>query len=86
MARPEGQVRIAYGAVRNTNTYRGGFCPVYWNNGRQHGNTFCRGFDRDEACRRARVDAREEVGRYAGDWDIRFTDSCASGSKKRKKR
>ena len=86
LGRPDGQVRIAYGAVRNTNTHRGGFCPVFWNNGRQHGNTYCRGLDRDQACQQARGAAREEVGRYAGDWDIRFTERCAADSKKSRRR
>lgn len=82
MARPEGQIRIAYGAVPNTNTHRGGWCPVYWQNGRQHGDTYCRGFDRDEACQRARVDAKSEIAHYAGDWDIRLTERCATGSRR----
>lgn len=81
---PDDQIRIAYGAIPNVNTHRGGFCPVYWNNRRQHGNTYCVGYDRDVACRIARADAREEIGRYAGDWDIRFTDRCASGKKVRR--
>ena len=79
MTRPDGEIRIAYGGIRNTNTHRGGFCPVVWKNGRQSGHTYCSGYDLDDACRRARVDALELKARYAGDWDIRLTDRCARG-------
>jgi hypothetical protein len=103
MARPRGrwkqgwaEVRVAYGAIPNVNTDRGGFCPVYWtkvtepdgstSRAHQHGHTFCRGYDREDACRIARTDAHEAASRYAGDWDIRITERCASGSKRKPRR
>ncbi len=85
--RREGEIRIAYGAVPNSFTYKGGFLPVHWVNGKMYGDTRSpRGLDRDAACAIAERRARAEAAQFRGDWDVRITKGCARGRKERSRR
>jgi len=63
-------IRIRWYAVPNENKTRGGFMPVYEKNGRVHGHTYGRGYDRDEAETLAKADAEDEASHYVGDWNV----------------
>lgn len=64
------RVTLHWYAVPNANKSRGGWMPVYDNNGKMRGNTYGRGYDLETALRLARADAEEEAARYVGDWDV----------------
>lgn len=64
--------RIEYGAVPNTNTIRGGWVPMVWEDGRPVSGTFrtTSALDEGQARELAYTDARERASRYVGDWQI----------------
>ena len=65
------RVNLRYYAVPNVHKPRGGWMPVYRDNtGREHGDTYGRGMDRDRAVRVARVAAYREGKRYRGDYCV----------------
>lgn len=68
--RKAGEIHIEWGTVPNINKHYGGWMPVIWVNGRQHGDTYGRGYDRDEAELRAQAAALDEGARYIGDWKV----------------
>ncbi|MBT8452970.1 MAG: hypothetical protein KJO40_13460 [Deltaproteobacteria bacterium] len=80
----EADVDIEYGVVANGNKRAGGWLPVIWKNGRQHGSTWQgSGYDREDALTLAQEMAREEADRYIGDWNVtvgaRETENPAKG-------
>jgi hypothetical protein len=64
------KIVIRYYVAPNENVARGGFMPLIEVNGRQRGDTFGTGYDRDEAMVRAEARALEKASRYTGDWQI----------------
>lgn len=67
----EGRVVIEFGVVPNGFKAKGGFLPVYWVNGKQHGTTYASlAFDAEYALFLAKKMAFEEAEKFAGDWDI----------------
>jgi len=79
-------LKIAYGAVPNTNKMRGphdGFSPVVWFNGTPHDSGWsARGLDRETACLVAKTQALDEADHYTGDWVIKVISGCARGTQK----
>jgi hypothetical protein len=69
---PSGHERVAitWYAIPNENKARGGYMPVYEHAGKVRGDTYGRGYDKDEAEQRAEAMAHEEAARYVGDWDV----------------
>lgn len=67
---PGHKIVIEFGAVPNSDTRRGGFMPAVWHNGRQTGDTYGRGYDKEEAIRIAKKEALEEKSRFVGDWSV----------------
>ena len=83
MAREETPtIAIVYDAVPNENKTRGGFMPVYEKNGKLHGDTYGRGFDRDEALALAKADALDEAAHYSGDWNVTVQSRATPAAKK----
>ena len=70
----DGRIAIEFGAIENVR--KGcGFLPRIWENGRGIGDTYAaRGYDRNEAIRRARCEADEHAARFRGDWTITITE------------
>ena len=66
----EGEIRIEWGTVRMEGERYGGWLPVIWINGRQHGDTWGRGLDLEDAELLAQQAALEESARYVGDWKV----------------
>jgi hypothetical protein len=64
------EILIAWYAVPNENKAKGGFMPVFENNGKLHGNTHGRGYDKDEAEKMAKAMAQDEAAHYSGDWNV----------------
>ena len=64
------KIVIRYFAVPNADTRRGGFMPAIEVNGRLRGDTYGKGYDREEALVLAQAEALEEAARYTGDWRV----------------
>lgn len=64
------KIVIRYYAAPNENVARGGFMPLIEVNGRQRGDTYGRGYDREEAMVLAEARALQEAQHYTGDWRI----------------
>ena len=64
------RVTIYWYAVPNANKSRGGWMPVYDHNGKQRGDTYGKGYDLEDALKRAKADAEDEASHYSGDWDV----------------
>ena len=70
---PEGtRVAITWYAIPNENKRdpRGGYLPVYELDGKVHGDTYGRGYDKAEAEQLAEARALKEADRYIGDWIV----------------
>lgn len=66
--REDGRIEIEFGAVPNVNEHVGGFLPIIWVNGHEHGSTYAtKAFDEDVAIAGAEELAKEEAARYGGD-------------------
>lgn len=68
--RHDDPVHIRYFVVPNNDKRRGGFMPVYRVNRTQHGDTYGRGLDRQQALRVAKTEALEEASRFGGDFCV----------------
>jgi hypothetical protein len=66
------RVTIVWYAFPNMNKRdaRGGFMPVYELDGKVRGDTYGRGYDKEEAEQLAEAMAHKEAERYIGDWDV----------------
>jgi hypothetical protein len=66
------RVAITWYAIPNENKRdpRGGYLPVYELDGKVHGDTYGRGYDKDEAEKLAEARAHKEAERYTGDWNV----------------
>lgn len=75
--RGDEKVVIRYFVIPNPNPERGGFLPLIEENGRLHGVTYGRGYDREHAEALAVQMAHEKASRYTGDWEIRVAPAPA---------
>ena len=66
------RVAITWYAIPNENKRdpRGGYLPVYELDGKVHGDTYGRGYDKAEAEQLAEARALKEADRYTGDWVV----------------
>jgi hypothetical protein len=66
------RVAITWYAIPNENKRdpRGGYLPVYELDGKVHGDTYGRGYDKAEAEQLAEARAHKEAERYTGDWNV----------------
>ncbi len=68
------RVAITYDAIPNLYAPHGkphGFVPVYYLDGRQHGNTYSeRHLDYESALAQALSDANDEASRFIGGWHV----------------
>lgn len=66
------RVAITWYAIPNENHKdpRGNYLPAYELDGKVHGDTYGRGYDKAEAEQLAEARAHKEAERYTGDWDV----------------
>ena len=75
----EEALHIEYGVVPNARTGHG-WLPVIWENGRLRGDLYAaRGFDREDALRRAHEEAEEHAARFIGDWSVTISERKLAG-------
>lgn len=70
MARRDDKIVIRFFAIPNTNTTRGGWMPVYEENGRMRGHSYGTGYGKADAELLAQSAALEAASRYIGDWSV----------------
>lgn len=65
------KIVIRFFAIPNTNKNKGGFLPMYEENGRLRGHTYSGlGWSRDDAEIMAQSEALDAAARYTGDWRV----------------